>query len=116
MSLKNVYDADFKRNLQKLIDLGEFNKSSLGLGQVDNTSDTNKPISTQTQNALNVKLNSSLLGTSNGIAQLDSNSRLNSSQIPNLTLSSNISDVLISNPQSNQILQYNGIVKLFFLH
>lgn len=34
-------------------------KSSVGLGNVDNTSDANKPISTATQNALNGKANTS---------------------------------------------------------
>ena len=33
------------------------NKNMVGLGNVDNTSDLNKPISTATQNALNTKLN-----------------------------------------------------------
>ena len=32
-------------------------KAQVGLGNVDNTSDTNKPISTATQNALNLKAN-----------------------------------------------------------
>lgn len=41
------------------------NASSIGLGNVDNTSDLNKPISTATQNALDLKLNvsASALGT-----------------------------------------------------
>lgn len=34
------------------------NKSFVGLGNVDNTSDLNKPISTATQNALNQKIDS----------------------------------------------------------
>jgi len=34
------------------------NKSFVGLGNVDNTSDMNKPISTATQNALNLKIDS----------------------------------------------------------
>jgi hypothetical protein len=37
----------------------EINPSKVGLGNVDNTSDLNKPISTLTQNALNAKLNTS---------------------------------------------------------
>lgn len=107
MSLRNVPNVDFKRNLQTLIDLGVLNKTSIGLDQVDNTSDPDKPVSTQTQNALATKLNSSLVGMPNGIAQLDSNSKLTSSQIPNLTLS-NLTDVGITNPQNDQILKYNG--------
>ena len=36
-----------------------YNKSEIGLGDVDNTSDANKPVSTATQTALNNKANSS---------------------------------------------------------
>lgn len=36
---------------------GDYTKSQVGLGNVDNTSDVNKPISTATQNALNLKAN-----------------------------------------------------------
>lgn len=38
---------------------GDYTKSDVGLGNVDNTSDLNKPISTATQNALNLKANAS---------------------------------------------------------
>jgi len=38
-------------------------KSTIGLGNVDNTSDVDKPISIATQNALNLKVNTSLLAT-----------------------------------------------------
>lgn len=38
-------------------------KTDVGLGQVDNTSDVNKPISTATQNALNLKANTSALNS-----------------------------------------------------
>jgi len=38
-------------------------KADLGLGDVDNTSDLNKPISTATQTALNTKVNTSSLST-----------------------------------------------------
>ena len=41
------------------------NKSAVGLGNVDDTSDANKPISTATQTAINTKLNAP---TANGIA------------------------------------------------
>lgn len=42
------------------------NKASVGLGNVDNTSDANKPISTAVQNALNAKANLSGGNTWNG--------------------------------------------------
>lgn len=47
-------------------------KSTVGLGNVDNTSDLNKPISTATQNALNAKAplnNPSFTGTVSGVAK-----------------------------------------------
>lgn len=93
-------------------------KASIGLGNVDNTSDLNKPISTATQSAIDNlqekingnstqianlginKLNNSLLGVSNGIATLDSNCKLNASQFPedilNLIGSSNVSSGVLS--------------------
>lgn len=40
---------------------GDYNKSDVGLGNVDNTSDADKPISTATQNALNSKANDSFV-------------------------------------------------------
>ena len=40
---------------------GVMNKQAVGLGNVDNTSDLNKPISTATQNALNNKADDSLV-------------------------------------------------------
>ena len=46
-------------------------KSDVGLGNVDNTSDINKPISTATQTALNQKQNTSEKGQPNGYAPLD---------------------------------------------
>lgn len=39
-------------------------KSDVGLGSVDNTSDANKPVSTATQTALNLKTDATILGSS----------------------------------------------------
>lgn len=57
-------------------------KTQVGLGNVDNTSDTNKPISSATQTALNSKINTSQKGVANGVAQLDNNGIIPSSQLP----------------------------------
>ena len=57
-------------------------KSSVGLGNVNNTSDANKPISTATQTALDGKLSTSLKGAANGVAELDSSGKVPSSQLP----------------------------------
>ena len=57
-------------------------KAQVGLGNVDNTSDLDKPISTLTQTALNGKVSTSTVGTAGGVAELDSNGKVPSSQLP----------------------------------
>ena len=64
--------------------------SDVGLGNVNNTSDVNKPVSTATQNALNLKQNSlgftaenaANKGVASGYAGLDSNSLVPLAQLP----------------------------------
>jgi hypothetical protein len=57
-------------------------KSQINLGNCDNTSDADKPISTATQTALNGKLNTTLKGAVNGLAELDAGGKVPSSQLP----------------------------------
>ena len=57
-------------------------KDQIGLGNVDNTSDLDKPISTATQNALDLKEDKSNKGIANGYASLDSNAKIPIDQIP----------------------------------
>ena len=57
-------------------------KADVGLGNVDNTSDANKPISTATQNALNLYVPLSSKGLINGVASLDATGKVPSSQLP----------------------------------
>lgn len=57
-------------------------KNAVGLGSVDNTSDANKPVSSATQAALNLKLNTSLLGVANGIATLGADAKIPAAQLP----------------------------------
>jgi hypothetical protein len=57
-------------------------KSDVGLADVDNTSDLNKPISTATQTALNLKLNASQVGVPNGAASLDGAGKVPAAQLP----------------------------------
>lgn len=61
-------------------------KADIGLGNADNTSDANKPVSTATQTALNLKVNTSTLGAASGVATLGSDSKLTSSQIPDISV------------------------------
>lgn len=58
------------------------NKSVVGLSSVDNTSDTNKPISTATATALSNKIESSEKGAANGVATLGSDSKIPAAQLP----------------------------------
>lgn len=69
-------------------------KANIGLGNVDNTSDLNKPISAATQAALNGKANTSELanyipatqkGAANGVASLDSAAKVPVAQLPDLS-------------------------------
>ncbi len=70
--LKLAYDSH-------LIDISNphnVTKSQIGLNNVDNTSDANKPISTATQTALNLKEDPINKGASFGYAPLDINSKV----------------------------------------
>ena len=57
-------------------------KAAVGLSNVDNTSDANKPVSSATQTALNNKLNTSLKGAVNGLAELDGTGKVPAAQLP----------------------------------
>lgn len=61
-------------------------KTAVGLSNVDNTSDLNKPISTATQTALNTKENTANKNTANGYAGLGSDGKLISNQLPAITI------------------------------
>jgi len=57
-------------------------RTTLGLGNVDNTSDVNKPISSATQTALNAKEDKSNKGAANGYAPLDSTTKVPAAYLP----------------------------------
>ena len=57
-------------------------KDQIGLDNVDNTSDADKPISTATQTALDGKEDKANKGQANGYASLDANGKVPSSQLP----------------------------------
>ena len=63
-------------------------KTQVGLGNVNDTSDANKPVSTATQTALNLKVNTSILGADNGAATLDSSGKVPLTQINDALLGS----------------------------
>jgi hypothetical protein len=57
-------------------------KTDIGLENVDNTTDLDKPISTATQTALNLKIDSSREGQPEGIATLDEAGKVPATQLP----------------------------------
>lgn len=61
-------------------------KGDVGLGNVDNTSDANKPVSTAQQSALDLKQSLSEKDQANGYAGLDSSAKINPSQLPALAI------------------------------
>jgi hypothetical protein len=57
-------------------------KADVGLANVDNTSDVNKPVSTAQQTALNLKEDKANKGVNNGYASLDASGKVPASQLP----------------------------------
>jgi len=57
-------------------------KTQIGLSNIDNTSDLNKPISIATQSAIDLKVNTALLGANNGVAELDATGFVKNTQLP----------------------------------
>lgn len=72
-------DSNLKLNIDRLPTL---TKSLVGLSNVDNTSDLNKPISSAVQTALNSKMDLSSRGVPNGVAALDADGLISASNIP----------------------------------
>lgn len=62
---------------------GALTKTTVGLDNVDNTSDANKPVSTATTTALGAKENTSAKGVAGGYASLDGGGKVPVSQLPN---------------------------------
>ena len=82
-------------------------KSDVGLGNVDNTSDLNKPISTATQTALNLLQPLNKKNQANGYAGLDATAKITTAQLPSLSLSS-LADVSLTSAANTQVLAYNS--------
>ena len=61
-------------------------RTAIGLGNVDNTSDAGKPISTATQTALDGKQSTAEKGSANGYASLDSGGKLPQAQLPAIAI------------------------------
>ena len=62
--------------------------SKVGLGNVNNTSDKDKPVSAATQTALDSKLGNDKVGVKLGVATLDDKGKIPTSQIPPISFTS----------------------------
>jgi hypothetical protein len=63
-------------------------KSDINLGNVDNTSDATKPVSTAMQAALDLKLDANKVGVATGVASLNALGKVPTDQIPAISFSS----------------------------
>jgi hypothetical protein len=63
-------------------------KADINLGDVDNTSDATKPVSTATQAALDLKLDANKVGVASGVASLNALGKVPTDQIPAISFSS----------------------------
>jgi len=81
--------------------------AQVGLGNVDNTSDLNKPISTATQTALNAKVtsNTAIAGATHSKITYDSKGLVTAGA--DMSLGDN-SDVVLTSPVLADVLKYNG--------
>lgn len=57
-------------------------KAAVGLANVDNTSDANKPVSTAQATAIGLKLDASQKGVANGVASLGADGKVPAAQLP----------------------------------
>jgi hypothetical protein len=97
-------------------------KSEIGLGNVDNTSDANKPVSTATQTELNAKANSADFSNVDNTSDADKpvstatqtalNAKADTSAVP--TDLNDLSDVtIVGTPAGNQALIYDATAGAF---
>ncbi len=63
-------------------------KTQVGLGNVDNTSDVNKPVSTAQATAIGLKLDASQKAAVNGVASLGSDGKVPTGQLPDIAAGS----------------------------
>jgi hypothetical protein len=82
-------------------------KTQVGLGNVDNTSDVNKPVSTAQQTAINLKVtaNTAITGATNTKITYDSKGLVTAGSQAALT---DLSDIGVATPVLNDYLKYNG--------
>lgn len=103
MSNLTVSNTDLKQRILSVI-----GKADFGLANVDNTSDSSKPVSTAQQTALNLKVDKTSVNAASGVAGLDASSKISSNQLPALGLSTSLNDVQISSAANAQVLTYDN--------
>lgn len=59
-----------------------YTKTDVGLGNVDNTSDADKPVSTAQATAIAAKVDTTAIGSANGVAPLDSTGKVPAANLP----------------------------------
>ena len=77
-----VVQANVDAHIARMDDPHNVSQSQVGLSQVDNTSDLNKPVSTAQQTALDLKQDYSERAQSNGYCPLDSSGRVPAAHAP----------------------------------
>lgn len=74
--------GDINLHVADLVNPHAVTKTQVGLSNVDNTSDADKPVSTAQSTAIGLKISSTEKGAVNGVATLDSNSLIPITQLP----------------------------------
>jgi hypothetical protein len=86
LRIKPSIQSDFYNHITNTSNPHSVTKTQVGLGNVDNTSDADKPISSATQTALDqlaaTKISTSQKGVANGVAPLNSSTKIDSTYLP----------------------------------
>jgi hypothetical protein len=82
LDTKEPANANIQAHIVATNNPHQVTKAQVGLGNADNTSDLNKPVSTAQQTALNLKVNTSVVGAANGVATLDNQGKVPFAQLP----------------------------------
>ena len=81
-ALKGNYDTAYTHSQVTTGNPHNVTKSDVGLGNVDNTADADKPVSTAQQTALDLKEDKANKGVANGYAELDASGTVPTAQLP----------------------------------
>ena len=102
---KDYVDTQISNHTSRTDNPHSVTAAQVGLGNCDNTSDANKPVSTATQDALDLKVNTADLAT---VATSGLYSDLTGTPTIPTTLAELTGDVSITTPSEGEHLVYNG--------